>query len=112
MDINERLYVEIVPYEGRNAPVPHPLRDAGFDASRAYKVLGMYNASETSECYFVLANPERCIWFIPQRHVRAWRLMDGDAFSVPKEGADGRADGHADGRASVAVGGGGRLGGR
>ena len=83
MDVTDRLYVEIVPFEGRNAPVPHPVRDAGFDPSRAYKVLGTYNASETSECYFILANPDRAIWFIPQRHLRAWRLMDGDEFSVP-----------------------------
>lgn len=87
MDIDPRLYVEIVPFEGRNAPVPHPVRDAGFDPSRAYKVLGTYNASETSECYFILANPDRAIWFIPQRHLRAWRLRDGDEFSVPKSDA-------------------------
>jgi hypothetical protein len=45
----------------------------------------MYNPSETSECYFVLANPRRQIWFIPQRHLLAYRLIDSDEFFLPKD---------------------------
>ena len=84
MNIDPRLYVEIVPYEGEHAPSPHPIRDGGFDADLVYKVLGMYNPSETSECYFVLSNTHRQIWFIPQRHLLAYRLIDSDEFYLPK----------------------------
>lgn len=83
MDINSRLYVEIMPYEGPHQPHPHPITDGKFDPAMIYKVLGMYNPSETSECYFVLANPQRQIWFIPQRHVRAFALIDSDEFFLP-----------------------------
>jgi hypothetical protein len=87
MDISERLYVEIVPYEGERVPQPHPIVDGHFDPKYAYKVLGMYNASETSECYFVLSNPERQIWFISQRHLRAFGLFDGDRLFFQKDDA-------------------------
>lgn len=78
MNINPRLYVEIVPLDGQFSPKPHPVDDAGFDPKCLYKVLGMYNPSETSEAYFVLANLERQIWFISNRHLRAAGLFDGD----------------------------------
>ena len=80
MDINDRLFVELHPLESGTIPRPHPIEDAGFDPQFVYKVLGMYNPSETSECYFVLANPDRQIWFIPQRHLRAFALLDSDEF--------------------------------
>ena len=86
MDIDSRLYVEIAPYEGPHAPAPHPVRDAGFDESLIYKVLGMYNPSETSEAYLVLSNPRRQLWFISNRHLRAAGLFDGDALTRPKPG--------------------------
>ena len=85
MDINSQLYVEIHPYEGPHQPHPHPIRDGRFDPGYVYKVLGMYNPSETSECYFVLSNPQRQIWFIPQRHLLAYRLIDSDEFFLLKE---------------------------
>lgn len=85
MDINDRLYVEICPYEGGQQLHPHPIRDGKFDPAFVYKVLGTYNPSETSESYFVLANPERQIWFIPQRHLRAYRLIDSDEFFLRRE---------------------------
>ena len=88
MDINDRLYVEIVPFEGPRQPHPHPIDDAGFDPDLVYKVLGTYNPSETSECYFVLANPMRQIWFIPQRHLLAYRLIDSDEFFLPRTPVD------------------------
>ena len=84
MDIDSRLYVEIHPFDGPHQPHPHPVRDGRFNVDLVYKVLGMYNPSETSECYFVLANPQRQIWFIPQRHVLAYGLMDSDEFFLPK----------------------------
>jgi len=88
MDINSRLYVEIHPYEGPHQPHPHPVRDGKFDPAYVYKVLGMYNPSETSECYFVLSNPMRQLWFIPQRHLLAYRLIDSDEFFIPKQDAE------------------------
>jgi hypothetical protein len=84
MDFNSRLYVEIHPFEGTHQPHPHPIDDGHFDPAFVYKVLGVYNPSETSECYFMLANPERQIWFIPQRHLLAYRLIDSDEFCLPK----------------------------
>ena len=84
MDLNPRLYVEIHPHDGPHSPHPHPINDAHFDPDYVYKVLGMYNPSETSECYFVLANPQRQIWFIPQRHVRAYKLIDSDEMFLEK----------------------------
>jgi hypothetical protein len=84
MDIDTRLYVEIVPFDGPHSPHPHPVDDAHFNPDYLYKVLGMYNPSETSECYFVLANPQRQIWFIPQRHLRAYGLIDSDELFLSK----------------------------
>src|SRR5687767_13463889 len=90
MDLNPRLYVEIYPYDGPHSPHPHPIDDGHFDADYVYKVLGTYNPSETSECYFVLSNPQRQIWFIPQRHLLAYRLIDSDEFFLPKSPAPAR----------------------
>lgn len=87
MDIDTRLYVEIHPFEGPFQPHPHPIRHGNFNPDYVYKVLGMYNASETSECYFVLVNQERQLWFIPQRHVLAYRLIESDEFFLSKEAA-------------------------
>jgi hypothetical protein len=85
MNFDPRLYVEIVPLDNGRSPQPHPVNDGRFDPDYAYKVLGIYNPSETSECYLMLANPDREIWFIPQRHTRAYGLLDGDALFVRKE---------------------------
>jgi len=83
MNINDRLYVEIHPLESGQIPHPHPIDEAHFDPEYVYKVLGMYNPSETSECYMVLANPQRQIWFISQRHLLAYGLLDSDEFFLP-----------------------------
>lgn len=61
------LYVRIE--ELANGPAPLPTR-SGFNTEQAYRVLGMFNASETSEAYFVLANDKDQMWFISNRHVR------------------------------------------
>src|SRR5690348_4304141 len=84
MNFTDRLYVEIVPLETEHPPHPHPIRDGKFDPALVYKVLGIYNPSETSECYLMMANPQRQIWFIPQRHVRAFKLIDSNEFFIPK----------------------------
>jgi hypothetical protein len=37
----------------------------------------------------VLSNTQRQIWFIPQRHLLAYRLIDSDEFFLPKSAAAG-----------------------
>lgn len=93
MNFDPRLYVEIVPSDNDNgrSPHPHPILDGRFDAGYAYKVLGLYNPAGTSECYLMLSNTRREIWFIPQRHTRAFARLDGDDLSVPKEPVGGAA---------------------
>jgi hypothetical protein len=87
MDINDRLYVEIHPLTSGQIPHPHPVDEARFEPGYVYKVLGMYNPSETSECYMILSNPQQQIWFIPQRHLLAYALLDSDEFYLTKEEA-------------------------
>jgi hypothetical protein len=84
MTFSDRLYVEIVALEDEHPPNPHPIREGRFDPAMVYKVLGVYNPSETSECYLMLVNPQRQIWFIPQRHLRAYKLIDSNEFFIPK----------------------------
>jgi hypothetical protein len=88
MDITDRLFVEIHPLQNGQIPHPEPVAHAHFDPALVYKVLGMYNPSETSECYMILANPQRQIWFIPQRHLLAFGLIDSDEFFLSKEQAN------------------------
>jgi hypothetical protein len=83
--LNENLFVEIVPLTEGQIPHPHPIDDGKFDVDLVYKVLGMYNASETSECFFILANPQREIWFIPQRHLRAYGIVRSDELFISKQ---------------------------
>jgi hypothetical protein len=102
MDINDRLYVEIHPLKSGQIPHPHPIDEARFDPALVYKVLGMYNPSETSECYFVLTNPQRQIWFVPQRHLLAFGLVDSDELFLTRDQAvslqrNGRRTTHANG---------------
>src|SRR5438046_9044074 len=94
MSFNDRPYVEIVPLGGDHPPQPHPITEGHFDPAYAYKVLGVYNPSETSECYLMLANPQREIWFIPQRHTRAFKLIDSDEFFLPKAAGRENNNGH------------------
>ena len=63
------MTVRVVPLDGPRAPHPLPL-DSGFSTGRTYRVLGIYNPSETSEAYFMLANDRDEIWFISNRHLR------------------------------------------
>ena len=44
---------------------PHPLPlQSGFTLDTAYRALGMFNPSETSDAYFILSNNRDEIWFI------------------------------------------------
>lgn len=73
--LNPKLYVTLQPLEHVK---PHPVNDGRFDPAYAYKVLGVYNASESSECFFILSNTHNEIWFISQRHLRAYKILDSD----------------------------------
>lgn len=68
------LYVSIKQLSGMT-PQPRPL-DHGFCEAWAYRVLGVYTASETSEAYFILANDDNEIWFISNRHLRVAGVFD------------------------------------
>jgi len=48
---------------------PLPLQN-GFSSDTAYRALGLHSASETSECYYILANDRDETWFISNRHLR------------------------------------------
>ena len=94
MNFDPRLYVEVHPFEGPHPPHPHPIDQGGFDPAYIYKLLGVYNPSETSECYFMLANPRRQVWFIPQRHLLAYKLIDSDEFFLEKPADLGASRNH------------------
>jgi len=55
------------------APPPLPLTN-GFSEDRAYRVIGIFNPSETSEAYLILVNNQDQIWFISNRHLRFVKL--------------------------------------
>ena len=64
------LRVEQLP----NGPKPLPL-DSGFNNETAYRALGMFNPSETSDAYFIFSNDRDEIWFICNRHLRCLGLI-------------------------------------
>lgn len=75
------LYVRIEELD--NGPKPFPLL-SGFSAGHAYRALGLYNPSETSDAYLVLSNDRDEIWFICNRHVRVHALLPDElAFRLP-----------------------------
>ncbi len=75
------LYVRIEELD--NGPKPFPLA-SGFSSSHAYRALGLYNPSETSDAYFVLSNDRDEVWFICNRHVRSHTLLPGEvALRLP-----------------------------
>lgn len=61
------VYVRVQQLDGKAHPLP---LDSGFNRGTAYRALGLYSPSETSECYFVLANDRDETWFISNRHLR------------------------------------------
>ena len=87
IDYERGLYVRIL--QLAKGPHPFPL-EHGFSDAIAYRVLGIYNPSESGECWLILANDRDELWYISQRHVRAWKLANDEAaLRMPLEG-DGR----------------------
>ena len=66
------LYLRV--QELDNGPKPLPLL-SGFSTECAYRALGLYNPSETSDAYFVLSNDRDEVWFICNRHLRTYGLL-------------------------------------
>lgn len=65
--IEQGLYLRVQELE--NGPQPLPLK-SGFSSETAYRVLGCFNPSETSDAYYILSNDRDEIWFICNRHLR------------------------------------------
>ena len=61
------VYVRVQELAGRAHPLP---LQSGFSEHTIYRALGLYSPSETSECYFILANDRNETWFISNRHLR------------------------------------------
>lgn len=70
--IEPGIYLRIE--ELKDGPKPLPLL-SGFSSARAYRALGIYNPSETSDAYFVLSNDRDEVWFICNRHLRTYALL-------------------------------------
>ncbi|THB82226.1 hypothetical protein E1N66_22105 [Pantoea allii] len=97
--LEQGLYLRIE--ELAHGPRPLPL-SSGFTPQTAYRALGCFNPSETSDAYYILSNDRDEIWFICNRHLRtvfldasntAFRVkMQGPAESVPVLTA--ASDGH------------------
>lgn len=64
------LLVRCVPFPGDNAPIPRPGERSGITPGKVYEVLGCFNASETSESQFLLANDRQEPWWMATRHFR------------------------------------------
>ena len=58
-----------------DGPLPLPLK-SGFNIDTAYRALGCFNPSETSDAYFILSNDRDEIWFICNRHLRTAFIRD------------------------------------
>ena len=72
LTLESNLYVRVVQLDSG----PHPLPLAsGFNSNTAYRALGMFNPSETSDAYFILSNDRDELWFICNRHARVVGLL-------------------------------------
>lgn len=85
IDFERGLYVSIV----QRAQGPHPLPlDSGFSERYVYRVIGIYNPSESGECWLVLSNDQDQMWYISQRHVRTHALApEARAFRIAIDSA-------------------------
>lgn len=72
LTIETALYLRVE--ELANGPKPLPLQ-SGFNVNTAYRALGMFNPSETSDAYFIFSNDRDEIWFICNRHLRCIGLI-------------------------------------
>ena len=66
------LYLRVQELPERAHPLP---LQNGFSVDVAYRAVGIYSPSETSECYFILSNDRDETWFISNRHLRVVGLF-------------------------------------
>lgn len=66
------LYLRV--QELDNGPRPFPLQ-SGFNSDTAYRAIGLFNPSETSDAYFILSNDRDEVWFICNRHLRTVAVL-------------------------------------
>jgi hypothetical protein len=66
--IEPGLYLRIQQLPDRAHPLP---LSNGFSSHIAYRAVGVYSPSETSECYFIVCNDRDEMWFISNRHFRS-----------------------------------------
>lgn len=79
--LEQGLYVKIV--EMDNGPRPLPLL-SGFNSETAYRALGCFNPSESSDAWYILSNDRDEIWFISNRHLRTVFLKaSAQEFRLP-----------------------------
>ena len=78
------LYLRV--QELQNGPKPFPLQ-SGFNPDTAYRALGMFSPSETSDAYFILSNDRDEVWFICNRHLRTVALVASNAGHWRQRGA-------------------------
>ncbi|MEA1063441.1 hypothetical protein [Erwinia sp. HR93] len=79
--LEQGLYLRV--QELPNGPRPLPLQ-SGFSSGTAYRALGCFNPSETSDAYYILSNDRDEIWFICNRHLRTVCLQPAQrAFRQP-----------------------------
>jgi hypothetical protein len=72
LTLERGLYLRIE--EAFAGPLPRPL-SSGFSIDTAYRALGLYNPSESSDAYFIFSNDRDETWFICNRHVRLVALI-------------------------------------
>ena len=70
------LYLRV--QELSNGPKPFPLQ-SGFNLDTAYRAMGLFNPSETSDAYFILSNDRDEVWFICNRHLRTVALAPANS---------------------------------
>jgi hypothetical protein len=81
LTLENGLYLRV--QELPDGPAPRPL-NSGFSTGVAYRALGMFNPSETSDAYFIFSNDRDEIWFICNRHLRlVGVLADQSAVRLP-----------------------------
>jgi hypothetical protein len=68
------LYLTISQLDAPSPPLPLPM-ESGFSEGVAYRALGLFSPSETSEAYFILSNDRDEVWFISNRHLRTHGLL-------------------------------------
>jgi len=83
LSLENGLYLRV--HELPDGPHPKPLT-SGFNADTAYRALGMFNPSETSDAYLIFSNDRDEVWFICNRHLRVVGLFPAEtALRFPLE---------------------------